>query len=52
MHSPVPEIEIAYHAHTRGVWRPDGKIDAAFAGDFARVRAELVVKPLMIALRE
>ncbi len=48
----IPEIEIADHADAAGIRRPDREINSALAADLAQMRAKLVVKLLVISLRE
>ncbi len=52
MNTPIPKIEIAHHADPSRVRCPDREIDAALPANLAQMRAELVVKPLVISLRE
>ncbi len=48
----VPAVEVAHDRHGRGVGRPDAERRAGDAARDARVRAELLVEPRVIALVE
>ena len=48
----VPVVEVADHAHSLGVRRPDGKRRAVDAFDLAKLRAQLVVKPQLVPLAD
>ena len=52
MSSRIPEVEIADHAHSLRVWRQHDERHAFDPFQRKRVRAELVVKPQMVALAE
>src|ERR1700730_2883650 len=43
MHAAVPVVEIANHTYPLGIWRPNCKVNAAFAIERAQMRAEFVV---------
>ena len=48
----VPVVEVADHAHSLGVRRPDGTRRAVDAFDLAKLRAQLVVKPQLVPLAD
>ena len=48
----IPVVEVANHAHTPGVRRPDGKRRALNTVDLAKLRTQLLVKPQLIPLAD
>ena len=48
----VPAVEVADHADSLGVRRPDREVDAVGLADSHQVRAKLVVNARVLALRE
>src|SRR6266700_1033993 len=52
MDATIPDIEIAHHAYSPRIRRPNRKINAALATDLAQMRAELFIESFVRSLCE